>query len=137
MNDMSWDHTLSGRLERRLPIIVIVRLAQADRASTHGEERTFTDNISAHGARIFSRHPWQPGDEVMVTPVDEETTYGNVVYCERLADGRFGIGLKFQDRIVMWSAMRRYDGIQFSPQPDQSKENITGILSKQAIKRPV
>jgi hypothetical protein len=73
----------------------------------------------------------------MVTPVDEETTYGNVVYCERLADGRFGIGLKFQDRIVMWSAMRRYDGIQFSPQPDQSKENITGILSKQAIKRPV
>jgi hypothetical protein len=136
MNDMSLDHTLSGRLERRLPIIVIARLAQVDRASTHGEERTFTDNISAHGARIFSRHPWQPGDEVMVTPVNEETTCGNVVYCQRLADDRFGIGVKFQDRIVMWSAMRKYDGIQISPQPDQSspKESIIGTLPERTIK---
>ena len=135
---MSLDHTLSGRLERRLPIIVIARLAQVDRASTHGDERTFTDNISAHGARIFSRHPWQPGDEVMVTPVNEETTCGNVVYCQRLADDRFGIGVKFQDRIVMWSAMRKYDGIQISPQPDQSppKESIIGTLPKRTIKSP-
>jgi hypothetical protein len=139
MNDMSLDHMLSGRLERRLPIIVIVRLAQVDRASTHEEERTFTDNISAHGARLFSRHIWQPGDEVMVTSVNEETACGNVVYCQRLSDDRFGIGVKFQDRIVMWSAMRRYDGMQISPQPDQSspKESIIGRLLKRTIKSPV
>ena len=138
MNDMSLDHTLSGRLERRLPIIVIVRLAQVDRASSHGDERTFTDNISAQGARIFSRHPWQPGDEVMVTPVNEETTCGNVVYCQRLADDRFGIGVKFQERNVMWSAMRKYDGIQISSQPEQSprKESIIETLPKRTIKSP-
>lgn len=136
---MSLDHTLSGRLDRRLSIIVIVRLAQVDRARTHGEEWTLTDNIGAHGARIFSRHPWQPGDEVMVTPVNEETTCGNVVYCQRLADDRYGIGVKFQDHIVMWSAMCRYDGLQICPQPDQSspKESIIGTLPKRSIKSPV
>ena len=75
---------------------------------------TYTDNISAHGARVFSKHPWQPGDEVMVTPVNDETTCGNVVYCQRLQDDRYGIGVKFRDRLVTWSAMRRYDGIQIS-----------------------
>jgi len=136
---MSLDQTLSGRLERRLPIIVIVRLAQVDRASTHGDERTFTDNVSAHGARIFSVHPWQPGDKVMVNPVNEETTCGNVVYCQRLADDRFGIGVQFQDRIAMWPAMRRYDGIQIGVQPDQSspKESNIGTLPEPTIKSPV
>jgi len=138
MNDMSLDHMLSGRLERRLPIIVIVRLAQVDCASAHGEERTFTDNISAHGARIFSKQPWQTGDDVKVTALNEETTCGNVVYCQRLADERFGVGVKFQDRIVMWSAMRKYDGMQINPLLDQSlpKESIIGTLPKRTIKSP-
>jgi hypothetical protein len=74
----------------------------------------------------------------MVTPVNEETTCGNVVYCQRLADDRFGIGVKFQDRIVMWSAMRKYDGIQISSQPEQSprKESIIETLPKRTIKSP-
>jgi hypothetical protein len=109
---MPLDHTLDGRSERRLPIVVMVRLTQAERAGTDGEERTYTDNISAHGARAFSRRPWRPGSEVVVTPVNEEsTTCGKVVYCQRLADDRYCIGVKFQDRPVRWSVMRRYDGI--------------------------
>jgi len=120
---MPMDHTLSGRLGRRLPIVVIVRLARADRAGTQGEERTYTDNISTHGARVFSRHPWQPGDEVMVTPLNDETTaWGNVVYCQKLPDDRYGIGVKFRNRLITWSAMRRYDGIQISP-PAKSKSD--------------
>lgn len=111
---MSLDQTLSGRTERRLPIIVVVCLASVERAGTDGEERTYTDNISARGARIFSRHPWQPGGEIMVTPRNEETTCGNVVYCERL-DDRYAIGVKFQDYSATWSAIRKYDGIHFNP----------------------
>jgi hypothetical protein len=103
-------------MERRLPIIVVVRLAPAERAGAGGEERTYTDNISAHGARIFSRRPWQLGDKVSVTPVNEESTAcGKVVYCHRLADDRYDIGVAFQDRPVTWSVVRRYDGIQISP----------------------
>ncbi len=112
---MPLDHKLSGRMERRLPIAVVVRLAQAERAGTDGEERTYTDNISAGGARVYSMRSWQLGDAVQVTPRNEDLTRGNVVYCQTLDDGRFVIGVKFQDRSVMWSAMRRYDGLQSSP----------------------
>lgn len=109
---MPVDDKVSGRMERRLPVIVVVRLALAERAGTDGEERTYTDNISAHGARVFSRRPWQLGDKVRVTPVNEESTVrGKVVYCHRLADDRYGIGVQFRDRPVMWSVVRRYDGL--------------------------
>jgi len=119
---MPLDHTLSGRMERRLPVIVVVRLAQAECASTNREERTYTDNISSRGARVYSARPWQLGDAVQVTPRNEEPACGNVVYCQTLEDGRFVIGVKFQDRPVMWSAMRRYDGLQ-SSLPAKSKSS--------------
>jgi len=109
---MPLDPTLSGRMERRLPIVVVVRLAQAERSGADGEERTYTDNISSRGARVYSNRPWQLGDAVQVTPRNENPACGNVVYCQTLEDGRFVIGVKFQDRPVMCSAMRRYDGLQ-------------------------
>ena len=114
MSEMPLDQMLSGRMERRLPIIVVVCLAPAVIAATEGE-RTFTDNISPHGARIFSKHAWEPGDVTRVTPRNEDSACGDVVYCQTLHDGRFAIGVKFQDRSVMRSALRRYDGLQISP----------------------
>ena len=118
LSDMSSDHTLSGRMERRLPIIVVVRLAQAEDAGADGEERTYTDNISPRGARVFSTRSWQPGDAVRIAPRDEEPAFGNVVYCQALVDGRFIVGVNFQDRPITWSSMRRYDGAQ------------TGVIAK-------
>jgi hypothetical protein len=122
MTDMPLDHMLSGRLEKRLPIIVVVRLAQAERAGTDREERTYTDNISSSGARIYSIRPWQLGDAVQVTPRNEDPARGKVVYCQTLQDGCFVIGVKFQDRPVMWPAIRRYDGLQISL-PVESKSS--------------
>jgi PilZ domain-containing protein len=109
-------------MERRLPIIVVVRLALVERAGADGEERTYTDNISSRGARVYSIRPWQPGQAVQVTPRNEEPACGNVVYCQTLEDGRFVIGVKFQDRPIMWSAVHRYDGLQISP-PAKSKSS--------------
>lgn len=109
---MLLQQTVSGRMNRRLPIVVIVRLALAERTGADAEERTYTDNISAHGACIFSTHPWQLGEKVRVTPVNEESTaFGKVVYCHKRADGHYDIGVQFQDSPVMWSALRRYDGL--------------------------
>ncbi len=119
---MPLDHTLSGRMARRLPIVVVVRLAQAECASTDGGERTYTDNISSRGARVYSTRPWQLGDAVQVTPRNEDPARGNVVYCQTLEDGRFVIGVKFQDRPVMWSAVCRYDGLKISL-PVESKSS--------------
>src|SRR5260370_24261125 len=66
-SEMPLDHTLSGRMARRLPIVVAVRLAQAECASTDGGERTYTDNISSRGDRVSSTRPCQLGDSGLAT----------------------------------------------------------------------
>lgn len=98
-------------MERRLPIIVAVRLAPAQTAAADGEERTYTDNISPHGARIFSKCAWQPDDVIRITPLNREVACGKVVYCQRMPDNRYSIGVKFQGRPVMWSTLQKYDGL--------------------------
>jgi hypothetical protein len=105
------DHGPSGRMERRLQIIVVLRLAKPDSAGTDGEEKTFTDNISAHGARVFSKHAWPLGDLVRLTPLNEDAACGKVIYCQQLPDNRYSIGVKFQDHPVTWSTLRKYNGL--------------------------
>ena len=105
---MPLDHWLSGRREGRLPIIVVVRLTDCPPASADREKKTYTDNISPRGARIFSKHAWQPGDALQVTPLNGHSACGKVVYCQRLQDDRYGIGVNFQDHPITWSVFRRY-----------------------------
>ncbi len=90
---------------------IVVRLTNA-RGQPSGEaEMTYTDNVSAHGARVISTKPWRPGDEALVTSLkDEVTIHGKVAYCQRLPDARYGIGLNFNDRGVTWSAYKTYSG---------------------------
>ncbi len=111
VGEMPLDHGLSGRMERRLPIIVVVRLAPEVSAGADGEEKTFTDNISPHGARLFSKYPWQPGDAARVTPLNEDSVWAKVIYSQRLPDDRYSIGVQFQDRPASWSALHRYNGL--------------------------
>ena len=103
--------SLDGRMEKRIPIIIIVRLSQRN-MDTSEEERTYTDNVSSHGARVFSQNSWKPGELARVTSVrDEATILGEVIYCQRHESGLFCIGLKFLEPAVQWSALSRYDGI--------------------------
>jgi hypothetical protein len=110
LSELPLDHGPSGRMERRQPIIVVVRLAPAVSPATDGE-RTFTDNISPHGARIFSKQAWQPGDAVRITALNEDSACAKVIYSQLLPDNRYSIGVKFQDHPVTWSAARKYDGL--------------------------
>jgi len=102
------DHGPSGRTERRLPIVVVVRLARCEPTGAVGEEKTFTDNISPHGARLFSKHLWQPGDAIRVTPLNDDSVCGRVVYSQRMPDDRYSIGVEFQGRLAVWSVLQRY-----------------------------
>jgi len=106
---MPLDQWLNGRMERRLPIIVVVRLAHCAPAGPDEEEKTYTDNISPRGARIFSKHAWQPGDALRVTPLNGYSACGKVVYCQGMPDDRYSIGVTFPDHVVTWSITRRYD----------------------------
>ena len=108
---MAINSIFSGRLEKRLPIAIVVRLVPGQDQPANEPELTYTDNVSAHGARVISSRPWQAGELAQVTSLkDEITIRGKVVYCLKLPDNRYLIGLNFHDRRVTWSAYRTYSG---------------------------
>ena len=91
---MYTDHSLSGRRDKRRPIMMVVRLARLGSEGAEKQERTYTDNISARGIRVVSKRTWHPGQQAEITPVHEESPMrGRVVYCQKLDETRFGVGL--------------------------------------------
>jgi len=108
---MSIKSIFSGRMEKRIPIAVVVRLFDGQGQPGREPELTYTDNVSAHGARVVSNRPWQIGEVANVTSLkDEITISGKVAYCLMLPGSRYFIGLNFQDRRVTWSAYRTFSG---------------------------
>jgi hypothetical protein len=98
-------------MEKRIPIAIVVRLTHAQDQPVNGAELTYTDNVSAHGVRVVSSRSWQTGEVAQVTSLKDETTLsGKVVYCQKLPDDRYLVGLNFQDRRVTWSMYRTYNG---------------------------
>lgn len=91
-------------MEKRLPIAIVVHLARAHDHTVEGPEVTYTDNLSAHGACVISACPWKIGETAEVTSLNDRVTlHATVVYCHRRAEGRYNIGLYFQDREVTWN----------------------------------
>ena len=89
-----------GRVEKRLTTSVPAQLVSPSDA--RGRERTVTENVSAHGARIISERSWRPGEEVIVAPRGEFQQIGRVVYCVARPRGHFWLGVEFPDRSVKW-----------------------------------
>ena len=109
---MAFAHTLDGRMEKRLPLAIVVHLAQMQDQSGNGAaELTYTDNISAHGACVVSSRPWKPGEVAVVRSLkDQIALRGKVVYCQRRGDERYAVGLSFEECPVTWSTYRTYAG---------------------------
>ena len=108
---MPSDYKLEGRHEKRLPIAVVVCLTGTKPLLRLGEEKTYTENVSLHGARVISRRSWQPGDEAQVTPLKYgKPALATVVYCKRLETDRYFVGLNFPQHPVYWSSFT-YPGV--------------------------
>ena len=117
---MYLNNCLGGRKERRLPVVV-VNLAPRERVNAERHERTYTDNISEHGARVRSTYAWHLGEQAEITPANGETPVrGEVVYCERVDNGRFFVGLKVRESCIPWSVLRRFDGMRQAPRLNHS-----------------
>src|SRR5262245_13512380 len=102
---MGFVHSIDGRKYKRVPIVIVVRLLRVDDLAAKAQESTYTDNVSAHGARGIARHRWQPGEELQVTSVKDGTAIrGSVVYCQQLETGGFCLGLNFREHAVPWSS---------------------------------
>lgn len=103
--------TLNGRTNKRLPLAVVVYLGHVQGQTVTKSELTCTDNISVNGARVISRHPWQIGELVQLTPLkDEASIRGKVVHCQKLADDRYLIGVDLHGLGAAWRSVRAYSG---------------------------
>jgi hypothetical protein len=66
-------------------------------------ERTTTENVCSLGVRILTQRVWELNERLWVKSLDGDVrALARVVYCQRLADGRFGIGLQFQGVPANW-----------------------------------
>jgi hypothetical protein len=89
-----------------------VNLALAAPATGERCERTFTDNISPHGIRVQSTTAWRMGEQVEIAPMKGEIAMlGEVVYCQKASNDRFFVGLRFRDKHIPWSILRRFNGL--------------------------
>jgi hypothetical protein len=93
-----------GRIEKRLRLSVPLELSKLQDPS--GADRTVTENVCSVGARVLSRRAVEPNERMVVRFLEVNLrTEARVVYCERLSDGRFCLGLQFQGMLMSkWMA---------------------------------
>jgi hypothetical protein len=92
----------NGRSEKRIARAVTLEVCLQD--EPYLRERILTENVSAHGARALVERKLPPGQQVLVrSPKEGVRSEARVVYCERLPEGRFAIGLELSARLEPWT----------------------------------
>jgi hypothetical protein len=92
----------SGRLEKRIRLAVPVQISSLQDPAA--AERTTTENVCSLGMRVLTQRARELNERLMISSlVGDLRTLASVVYCQRLLDGRFGVGLQFQGLVVNWS----------------------------------
>ena len=83
----------TGRGKKRVAKGEVVALARHD--SLGLEHPATTENISEQGLRLVTEQGWKPGERVLLTtPETGSRVPARVIYCERLSEKRFAVGLE-------------------------------------------
>jgi hypothetical protein len=83
----------AGRLKKRIAKGEAVSLVRSDGLGL--EHLATTVNISDEGMRLVTEQIWNPGEVILLSsPKTGQRIEARVVYCERLQDNRFAVGLK-------------------------------------------
>ena len=89
------------RCEKRIPMAIALQLG--GHADMPGIETTFTENVSSHGARVYSVRPWRKNDQLWVSSLPGGfRSQARVAYCERQQSNGFALGLEFTDPSGDW-----------------------------------
>src|SRR5712664_702262 len=92
----------NGRSEKRIARTVSVEVCLQDEPKLN--ERMLTENVSAHGARVYMERKLQPGQQVVVSSPREGVRWqARIVYCLRVSDRRFAVGLELSGRVDLWA----------------------------------
>jgi hypothetical protein len=85
----------SGRVVKRVQLSVPVVICSPEDPST--VERTTTENVCSMGVRVVTEHNRELNEKLMICSIaGDERMLARVVYCQRLPDGRFSVGLEFE-----------------------------------------
>src|SRR5712691_4161421 len=92
----------NGRSEKRIARTLNVEICP--QAVPKLNERTLTENVSAHGARVVVEQKWQPGEEVLVSaPREGVRSQARIVQRQRVVGGRFAVGRQLTGRVEPWA----------------------------------
>jgi len=90
-----------NRAERRVPMEIPVLLD--GHRQMPGTESTFTENVSARGARVVSTRRWELGERLtFASRTGEFRSSARVAYCEPLQSDGFAIGVEFLEPKGRW-----------------------------------
>jgi PilZ domain len=92
----------NGRSEKRIVRTMTVEVFVP--AETKLNEKTLTENVSAHGARVLLQLKLEPGQRVVVSSPNEGVrSLARIVYCQRVSERRFAVGLELSGRVEPWA----------------------------------
>lgn len=79
-------HASAPRPERRIARAVAVQLSTIDGSPL--AEKTFTENVSPHGARVVTKQRWRPEERVLPKSLESDfQSQARVVYCQLFCRG--------------------------------------------------
>ena len=68
-----------------------------------GTESTFTENVSARGARVVSTRRWEQGERLnFASRTGEFRSSARVAYCHALQGEGFAVGVEFLEATGRW-----------------------------------
>ncbi|MGB7434329.1 MAG: PilZ domain-containing protein [Candidatus Acidiferrum sp.] len=90
-----------NRSENRIPMEIPVVLE--GHRQVPGVEATFTENVSAKGARVVSTRRWDKGAALtLASRTGEFRSAARVAYCQPLHGDGYAIGVEFLESTGRW-----------------------------------
>ena len=92
----------NGRSDRRITKEAVVELAHPDASQLR--EMAIAQNVSGRGMRVATEEVWLPGDPVLLSsPESGVRARARVVYCQRVENNRFAVGLELLAPLGEWT----------------------------------
>jgi hypothetical protein len=83
----------SGRLEKRIEVAIPLQISTI--FDPDAAERTTTQNVCSLGIRVLADHGRELNERLMISSLKGDLKrLARVVYCQRLPDGHFSVGLQ-------------------------------------------
>jgi len=90
-------HRAEKRILMEIPVLI------DGHREAPGSESTFTENVSARGARVISARRWEQGEPLkFASRTGEFRSSGRVAYCQPLQGDGFAIGVEFLNPKGRW-----------------------------------